>query len=114
MDAGLVPAGTISEHRRMVTRWLRSGGDAKCGIFGRHNRGEPHTRRGRGGRHGLFSRFEEFRTSLGVAPSVLTDRLNRLVDEGSLELDRKAVVVAHIPKGAPVLRQADIESGPGA
>jgi DNA-binding HxlR family transcriptional regulator len=30
-------------------------------------------------------RFEEFRQSLGVARNVLTDRLNRLVEEGILE-----------------------------
>jgi DNA-binding HxlR family transcriptional regulator len=30
-------------------------------------------------------RFEEFRESLGIARNVLTDRLNRLVDEGVLE-----------------------------
>jgi DNA-binding HxlR family transcriptional regulator len=30
-------------------------------------------------------RFEEFHESLGVARNVLTDRLNRLVDEGILE-----------------------------
>jgi DNA-binding HxlR family transcriptional regulator len=30
-------------------------------------------------------RFEEFQQSLGIARNVLTDRLNRLVDEGVLE-----------------------------
>ena len=30
-------------------------------------------------------RFEEFQTNLGVARNVLTDRLNRLVEEGILE-----------------------------
>jgi DNA-binding HxlR family transcriptional regulator len=30
-------------------------------------------------------RFEEFQKSLGIARNVLTDRLNRLVDEGILE-----------------------------
>src|SRR6187397_1775615 len=30
-------------------------------------------------------RFEEFQESLGIARNVLTDRLNRLVDEGVLE-----------------------------
>jgi DNA-binding HxlR family transcriptional regulator len=30
-------------------------------------------------------RFEEFQESLGIARNVLTDRLNRLVDEGILE-----------------------------
>ncbi len=30
-------------------------------------------------------RFDEFRDSLGIASNVLTDRLNRLVDEGVLE-----------------------------
>ena len=33
------------------------------------------------GRH----RFDEFRTSLGIARNILTDRLNRLVDNGILE-----------------------------
>jgi DNA-binding HxlR family transcriptional regulator len=32
-----------------------------------------------------LSRFDEFLESLGVASNVLTDRLNRLVDEGVLE-----------------------------
>jgi DNA-binding HxlR family transcriptional regulator len=32
-----------------------------------------------------LSRFDEFQESLGVARNVLTDRLNRLVDEGLLE-----------------------------
>jgi DNA-binding HxlR family transcriptional regulator len=31
------------------------------------------------------SRFEEFQESLGIARNVLTDRLNRLVEEGILE-----------------------------
>jgi DNA-binding HxlR family transcriptional regulator len=31
------------------------------------------------------SRFDEFQESLGIARNVLTDRLNRLVDEGILE-----------------------------
>src|SRR5438105_15733691 len=30
-------------------------------------------------------RFEQFQDSLGIARNVLTDRLNRLVDEGILE-----------------------------
>ena len=34
--------------------------------------------------HGL-SRFDEFQESLGIARNVLTDRLNRLVDQGVLE-----------------------------
>ena len=32
-----------------------------------------------------LSRFDEFQESLGIARNVLTDRLNRLVDEGILE-----------------------------
>jgi len=31
------------------------------------------------------TRFEEFRRSLGVAPNILTDRLEKLVDAGFLE-----------------------------
>jgi len=34
------------------------------------------------------SRFDEFRRSLGVAPNILTDRLNRLVEAGLLERRR--------------------------
>jgi DNA-binding HxlR family transcriptional regulator len=34
--------------------------------------------------HGL-RRFDEFQTSLGIVRNVLTDRLNRLVEEGILE-----------------------------
>lgn len=37
--------------------------------------------------HGL-TRFDQFRKSLGVAPNILTDRLNRLVDAGLLERRR--------------------------
>jgi DNA-binding HxlR family transcriptional regulator len=33
-------------------------------------------------------RFEEFQSSLGIARNVLTDRLNRLVDEGVFERQR--------------------------
>lgn len=109
------------------------------------------------GRH----RFEEIQESLGVARNVLTDRLNRLVEEGILErvryrerperyeyrltpkgrelqipltalrqwgdkylsekpprvlrrkADKKPVVVALVPKGAPVLRTDEVESVPG-
>jgi DNA-binding HxlR family transcriptional regulator len=32
-----------------------------------------------------FRRFDEFQANLGIARNVLTDRLNRLVDEGILE-----------------------------
>jgi DNA-binding HxlR family transcriptional regulator len=35
-----------------------------------------------------FTRFDQFRTNLGVAPNILTDRLNRLVAEGFLERRR--------------------------
>ena len=34
------------------------------------------------------TRFDEFRRSLGVAPNILTDRLNRLVEAGLLERRR--------------------------
>ncbi|MBS0359962.1 MAG: helix-turn-helix transcriptional regulator [Proteobacteria bacterium] len=34
------------------------------------------------------TRFDEFRTSLGVAPNILTDRLGKLVDAGFLERRR--------------------------
>jgi DNA-binding HxlR family transcriptional regulator len=33
-------------------------------------------------------RFDEFRTSLGIARNILTDRLNRLVDNGILQRTR--------------------------
>jgi DNA-binding HxlR family transcriptional regulator len=35
-----------------------------------------------------LTRFDEFQQSLGIARNVLTDRLNRLVDEGILERTR--------------------------
>jgi DNA-binding HxlR family transcriptional regulator len=35
-----------------------------------------------------LSRFADFRSSLGIAPNVLADRLGRLVDEGILERKR--------------------------
>src|SRR5690349_13296774 len=102
-------------------------------------------------------RFDELQESLGIARNVLTDRLNRLVDEGILERvryserperfeyrltpkgldlnialtalrqwgdahlserpsrtlrrksDKKPVVAALVPKGAPVLRAEDVE-----
>jgi DNA-binding HxlR family transcriptional regulator len=105
-------------------------------------------------------RFDEFQASLGIARNVLTDRLNRLVDEGILERvrycerperfeyhltrkghelnialaglrqwgdrylsekppqivrrksDRKPVVAALVPKGAPVVRLEDVETVP--
>src|SRR3954462_11072599 len=41
----------------------------------------------RDARHG-YTRFEEFRESLGVAPNILTTRLSRLVDDGFLEKRR--------------------------
>jgi DNA-binding HxlR family transcriptional regulator len=106
-------------------------------------------------------RFDQFQESLGIARNVLTDRLNRLVDEGILErvrynerperyeyrltgkgrdlnvaltalrqwgdqylsekpprllrrkADRKPVVAALVPKGAPVLSADEVESVPG-
>src|SRR5512133_3700822 len=87
-------------------------------------------------------RFDEFQESLGIARNVLTDRLNRLVDEGVLErvlyserperyeyqltekpprlqrrkVDKKPVVAAIVPKGTKSLRVDEIETlpGPGA
>ena len=106
-------------------------------------------------------RFEQFQESLGIARNVLTDRLNRLVEEGIVErvryserperyeyrltrkgreleialiglrqwgdkyvsekpprllrrkADRKPVVAALVPKGAPVLRPEEVETVPG-
>lgn len=106
-------------------------------------------------------RFEEFQENLGIARNVLTDRLNRLVEEGIFErvryserperyeykltakgrelgvplaalrqwgdkrvsekphrilrrkADKKPVIVAFVPKGAPVLRFDEVESVPG-
>src|SRR5258706_191124 len=87
-------------------------------------------------------RFDEFQESLGIARNVLTDRLNRLVDEGVLErvlyserperyeyqLTKKGLdlnialtalrqwVAAIVPKGTKALRVDEIETlpGPGA
>lgn len=107
------------------------------------------------------TRFGEFRDSLGIAPNVLTDRLNRLVDEGIFDRalysqqperyeyrltekgsdlfvalnalrqwgdrylcakpmrllrrrsDKRPVVAALVPEGAPVLSNAEIELVPG-
>src|SRR5436190_2625773 len=106
-------------------------------------------------------RFDALQENLGVARNVLTDRLNRLVEEGILErvryserperyeyrltrkgreleialiglrqwgdkyvsekpprllrrkADRKPVVAALVPKGAPVLRPEEVETVPG-
>jgi DNA-binding HxlR family transcriptional regulator len=106
-------------------------------------------------------RFDQLQESLGIARNVLTDRLNRLVDEGVLErvlyserperyeyrltsmggdlnialaafrqwgdqylsekppvllrrkVDKKPVVAALVPKGAKVLRAAEVEAVPG-
>jgi DNA-binding HxlR family transcriptional regulator len=106
-------------------------------------------------------RFDQLQESLGIARNVLTDRLNRLVEEGSLErvryndrperfeyrltekgrelnialtglrqwgdkylsdkpprtlrrkADKKPVVAALVPKGAPVLRPEEVETVPG-
>ena len=38
--------------------------------------------------HAGFTRFDQFRKSLGIAPTMLTKRLSVLVDEGLLELMR--------------------------
>ena len=40
--------------------------------------------------HGL-ARFDEFQASLGIAPNILTRRLNSLVDAGLLERRRTAI-----------------------
>ena len=45
-------------------------------------------------------RFDEFQESLGIARNVLTDRLNRLVDEGVLE----RVLYNERPERYPVSR----------
>ena len=106
-------------------------------------------------------RFDALQENLGVARNVLTDRLNRLVEEGIVErvryserperyeyrltrkgreleialiglrqwgdkyvsekpprllrrkADRKPVVAALVPKGAPVLRPEEVETVPG-
>jgi DNA-binding HxlR family transcriptional regulator len=38
--------------------------------------------------HGGLTRFDDFRKSLGIAPTMLTGRLSALVDEGLLEKRR--------------------------
>jgi DNA-binding HxlR family transcriptional regulator len=106
-------------------------------------------------------RFDQLQESLGIARNVLTDRLNRLVEEGILErvpyregsqrreyrltdkgrelnialtglrqwgdkylsekpprllrrkTDKRPVVAALVPKGAPVLRPEEVETVPG-
>jgi DNA-binding HxlR family transcriptional regulator len=106
-------------------------------------------------------RFDQLQESLGIARNVLTDRLNRLVEEGILErvryndrperfeyrltekarelnialtglrqwgdkhlsdkpprilrrkADKRPVVAALVPKGAPVLRPEEVETVPG-
>jgi DNA-binding HxlR family transcriptional regulator len=106
-------------------------------------------------------RFDQLQGSLGIARNVLTDRLNRLVEEGILErvpyregsqrreyrltdkgrelnialtglrqwgdkylsekpprllrrkTDKRPVVAALVPKGAPVLRPEEVETVPG-
>ena len=106
-------------------------------------------------------RFDELQGNLGIARNVLTDRLNRLVEEGILErvrycerperyeyrltrkgrelnialtglrqwgdkyvsekpprllrrkADKKPVIAALVPKGAPVLRPEEVETVPG-
>jgi DNA-binding HxlR family transcriptional regulator len=108
-----------------------------------------------------LTRFTEFERSLGIARNVLTDRLNRLVEEGILERvlyqerparyeyrltqkgsdlftalnalrqwgdqylsanpmrllrrkhDKKPVIAALVPEGAPVLAAHEIELVPG-
>jgi DNA-binding HxlR family transcriptional regulator len=108
-----------------------------------------------------LTKFDEFQRSLGIARNVLTDRLNRLVDEGifervlynahparyeyrltakgrdlftalnalrqwgdqylsakpmrllRLKSDKRPVVAALVPEGAPVLAPDEIELVPG-
>ncbi|MGE8545177.1 MAG: winged helix-turn-helix transcriptional regulator [Acinetobacter johnsonii] len=53
--------------------------------------------------HSGFSRFDQFRKSLGIAPTMLTKRLSVLVDEGLLE---KRQYSEHPPREEYVLTQA--------
>ena len=47
-----------------------------------------------------LTRFEQFRANLGVAPNILTDRLNRLVTAGLMERRRYSI---HPPRDEYVL-----------
>ena len=53
--------------------------------------------------HAGFTRFDQFRKSLGIAPTMLTKRLSVLVDEGLLE---KRKYTEHPPREEYVLTQA--------
>ena len=53
--------------------------------------------------HSGFSRFDQFRKSLGIAPTMLTKRLSVLVDEGLLE---KRQYSEHPPREEYLLTQA--------
>jgi DNA-binding HxlR family transcriptional regulator len=53
--------------------------------------------------HAGFTRFDQFRKSLGIAPTMLTKRLSVLVEEGLLE---KRQYSEHPPREEYVLTQA--------
>lgn len=53
--------------------------------------------------HAGFTRFDQFRKSLGIAPTMLTKRLSVLVDEGLL---KKRQYSEHPPREEYVLTQA--------
>lgn len=53
--------------------------------------------------HAGLTRFEQFRKSLGIAPTILTKRLATLTEEGILE---KRVYSAHPPRDEYVLTAA--------
>ena len=53
--------------------------------------------------HGGVTRFDDFRKSLGIAPTMLTGRLSALVDEGLLEKRRYS---DHPPRDEYVLTEA--------
>ena len=53
--------------------------------------------------HAGFTRFDQFRKNLGIAPTMLTKRLSVLVDEGLLE---KRQYSKHPPREEYVLTQA--------
>ncbi|MFW2160618.1 winged helix-turn-helix transcriptional regulator [Acinetobacter beijerinckii] len=53
--------------------------------------------------HAGFTRFDQFRKSLGIAPTMLTKRLSVLVDEGLLQ---KRQYSEHPPREEYVLTQA--------
>ena len=56
--------------------------------------------------HAGFTRFDQFRKSLGIAPTMLTKRLSVLVEEGLLE---KRQYSEHPPREEYVLTQAGID-----